>query len=61
MKDYVLSFGVVSLILLDLSLLFKILHWPGGNLLILFTLGLFIPVTIILAAIYLNKNKDCEK
>lgn len=58
MKDFVLAFGVVSLILLDLSLLFKILHWPGGNLLIFFTLGLFIPVTIIMTAIYLNKNKE---
>ncbi len=58
MKDFVLAFGVVSLILLDLSLLFKILHWPGGNLLIFFTLGLFIPVTIISAAVYLKKNKE---
>ncbi len=58
MKKSVLVFGVISLILLDLSLLFKILHWPGGNLLVLFTLGLFMPITIVLIAIYLNKNKE---
>ena len=47
--------------MLSLSLLFKILHWPGANIMLLITLGCLIPLTAFMTASYFSKQEDEEK
>ncbi|MBQ6071408.1 MAG: hypothetical protein IJK85_06610 [Bacteroidales bacterium] len=64
MKKAVYILSAFTFIYLDLALLFKILHWPGGNILLLLTCLIIIPVTVILATICLckedNKSRNQE-
>ena len=57
MKKTVIVFGAIALFTLSWASLFKTLHWPGGNILLLLSLGLLVPATSVLAAIYLNHKK----
>ena len=50
--------GALSITLLSLALLFKILHWPGGNIMLILTLGGLVPLTAFLTAWYLGKEED---
>ena len=43
---------------LSLALLFKILHRPGGNIMLILTLGDLVPLTSFLTARYLGKEED---
>ena len=60
MKKRIFKLGATSISLLSLSLLFKILHWPGGNIMLLVTLGGLVPLTAFLTAWYLGKEEDEE-
>ena len=57
MKETTIIFDAIALIFLSLGSLFKVLHWPGGNVLLLLSLGFLIPIAIILTAIYLYRKK----
>ena len=50
--------GALSISLLSLALLFKMMHWPGGNIMLILTLGGLVPVTSFLTAQYLGKEED---
>ena len=58
MKKSILKLGALSITLLSLSLLFKIMHWPGGNIMLILTLGGLVPLTAYLTAWYLGKEED---
>lgn len=58
MKKSILKLGALSITLLSLALLFKIMHWPGGNIMLILTLGGLVPVTAYLTAWYLGKEED---
>lgn len=61
MKRSIYTLGAMTISLLSWAALFKILHWPGGNILLLLTLGVFIPVTSFLIAWFFRKEEDEEK
>lgn len=50
--------GAGLLFVLSLALLFKMMHWPGGNIMLILTLGGLVPVTSFLTARYLGKEED---
>lgn len=50
--------GAGLLFVLSLALLFKMMHWPGGNIMLILTLGGLVPVTSFLTAQYLGKEED---
>lgn len=58
MKKSILKLGALSITLLSFALLFKILHWPGGNIMLILTLGGLVPLTAFLTAWYLGKEED---
>ena len=58
MKKSILKLGALSISLLSFALLFKIMHWPGGNIMLILTLGGLVPVTAYLTAWYLGKEED---
>ena len=58
MKKSILKLGALSITLLSLALLFKMMHWPGGNIMLILTLGGLVPVTAYLTAWYLGKEED---
>ena len=58
MKKSILKLGALSITLLSLALLFKIMHWPGGNIMLILTLGGLVPVTAYLTSWYLGKEED---
>lgn len=58
MKKSILKLGALTITLLSLALLFKILHWPGGNIMLILTLGGLVPLTASLTASYLGKEED---
>ena len=58
MKKSILKLGALSISLLSLALLFKIMHWPGGNTMLILTLGGLVPLTAFLTASYLGKEED---
>jgi hypothetical protein len=58
MKKSILKLGALSITLLSLALLFKIMHWPGGNIMLILTLGGLVPLTAYLTAWYLGKEED---
>ncbi len=58
MKKSIFKLGALTITLLSLALLFKILHWPGGNIMLILTLGGLVPVTSFLTARYLGKEED---
>ena len=57
MKHFICIFGAITFILLDLGLLFKIMHYPGAAFMILLSMGGLLPVFIICTAIYLAMKK----
>lgn len=61
MRKSIYKIGAISVTMLSLSLLFKILHWPGANIMLLITLGCLIPLTAFMTASYLSKQEDEEK
>lgn len=58
MKKSILKLGALSISLLSFALLFKIMHWPGGNTMLILTLGGLVPFTAFLTASYLGKEED---
>lgn len=58
MKKSIFKLGALTITLLSLALLFKILHWPGGNMMLILTLGGLVPLTAFLTAWYLGKEED---
>ena len=58
MKKSIFKLGALSISLLSLALLFKLMHWPGGNIMLILTLGGLVPITSFLAAQYLGKEED---
>ena len=58
MKKSIFKLGALTITLLSLALLFKILHWPGGNIMLILTLGGLVPLTAFLTAWYLGKEED---
>ena len=58
MKKSIFKLGALTITLLSLALLFKILHWPGGNIMLILTLGGLVPLTSFLTAQYLGKEED---
>ena len=58
MKKSIFKLGALSITLLSLSLLFKIMHWPGGNIMLILTLGGLVPITAFLTAGYLGKEEE---
>ena len=58
MKKSIFKLGALSISLLSLALLFKLMHWPGGNIMLILTLGGLVPVTSFLTAQYLGKEED---
>ena len=58
MKKSILKLGALSITLLSLALLFKLMHWPGGNMMVILTLGGLVPLTAFLTAWYLGKEED---
>jgi len=61
MRKSIYKIGAISVTMLSLSLLFKILHWPGANIMLLITLGCLIPLTAFMTASYFSKQEDEEK
>lgn len=61
MKKAIYILGAYTIIHMTLALLFKILHWPGGNILLMVTCLILIPLTVILAAIYLCKEDNKQQ
>ncbi len=57
MNRFLCIWGVITFVLLDLGILFKLAHWPGGAVILLVTMGILIPVFIICMAIHLAKKK----
>lgn len=58
MKYLLTIWSAITLVMLCLTTLFKIMHYPGGNFFLLLTMGLLMPVLIILTAIYAIKIKN---
>lgn len=58
MKKSIFKLGALSISLLSFALLFKIMHWPGGNIMLILTLGGLVPITAYLTAWYLGKEED---
>ena len=61
MKKTIFQLGALSISLLSLAMLFKILHWPGGNIMLILTLGGLVPLTSFLTAWYLNKEEEKKR
>ena len=57
MKRFLCILGAITFVLLDLGILFKLAHWPGGAVILLVTMGILIPVFIICMAIHLAKKE----
>lgn len=57
MKHFICIFGAITFVLLDLGLLFKIMHYPGAAVMILLSMGALLPVFTICTAIYVAKKK----
>ena len=57
MKHFICIFGAITFVLLDLGLLFKIMHYPGAAVMILLSMGALLPVFIICTAIYLAMKR----
>ena len=57
MKYLLTIWSAITLVMLCLTTLFKIMHYPGGSFFQLLTMGLLIPVLVILMAIYAKKMK----
>ena len=57
MKYLLTIWSAITLVMLCLTTLFIIMHYPGGSFFKLLTMGLLIPVLVILMAIYAKKMK----
>ena len=57
MKKFICIFGAYTFIIMDLGLLFKIMHYPGAGVLLLLSMGLCLPVLIVCTAIYIAKKE----
>lgn len=57
MKNFICIFGAITFVMMDLGLLFKIMHWPGGAAILLLAMGALMPVFIICTAVYVAKQK----
>lgn len=57
MKHFICIFGAITFVLMDLGLLFKIMHYPGAAIMILLSMGALLPVFTICTAIYVAKKK----
>ena len=59
MKTTMKIFGNVSLAMLGIATMFKIMHWPGGSLML--TLGFFLLAFIFFPATILASYRKSEK
>ena len=57
MKHFICIFGAITFVLMDLGLLFKIMHYPGAAIMILLSMGALLPVFTICTAIYVAMKK----
>ena len=57
MKHFICIFGAITFVLMDLGLLFKIMHYPGAAVMILLSMGALLPVLTICTAIYVSMKK----
>ena len=53
--------GATAISTLSLALLFKIMHWPGGNILLIVTLAGLVPLAAFMTAIHFSRQEDEEK
>ena len=60
MNKTIYKLGATTISLLSLSLLFKIMHWPGGNIMLILTCGGLIPLFSFLVAGYFSRQEDEE-
>lgn len=60
MKQFICILGACLFSLVDLGLLFKIMHYPGAALMLLLGMG-FLPILIILTAIYIADKKPKQE
>ena len=60
MKQFICILGACLFSLVDLGLLFKIMHYPGAALMLLLGMGLM-PVLIILTAVYIADKKPKQQ
>lgn len=59
MKQFICILGACLFSLVDLGLLFKIMHWPGAAFMLLIGMGAM-PFLIILTAVYIADKKKNE-
>ena len=53
--------GATTISLLSLALLFKIMHWAGGNIMLIVTLAGLVPLTAFMTAVHFSRQEDEEK
>ena len=56
LKSFVCIFGAVLFVLLDLGILFKVMHWAGGSFLLVLSMSAM-PVLIVFIAILIALKK----
>ena len=60
MKQFICILGACLFSLVDLGLLFKIMHWPGAGFMLLIGMGLM-PILIFLTAVYIADKKPKQE
>jgi hypothetical protein len=60
MKQFICILGACLFSLVDLGLLFKIMHWPGAAFMLLIGMGAM-PFLIILTAVYIADKKPKQQ
>ncbi|MBR6131597.1 MAG: hypothetical protein IKQ20_07030 [Bacteroidales bacterium] len=53
--------GATTISLLSLALLFKIMHWAGGNIMLIVTLAGLVPLTAFMTAVHFSRQEEEEK
>lgn len=47
--------------MLSLALLFKIMHWAGGNIMLIVTLAGLVPLTAFMTAVHFSRQEEEER
>lgn len=50
--------SVLTIMLTFVAVMFKALHWPGASILVAISLGLLLPIAIILMAVAFARSKE---
>ncbi len=56
LKVFICVWAAITFIFMDLGLLFKIMHYPGSGILLLLSMGVMMPVLIVLTAVFLSSK-----